>query len=633
MTNLEDSDFLEINISDFGVIANSGKDVSLAVQSAAYYAAEQNQPVKLNFPKGKYDFFYNNAVKLPYYISNTTSEDESPDAIKTIGLFLNGMKNIIVDGNDSLFIFHGKMTTILIDNCEEVEIKNVNIDFKRATMSEMKVIIIGEGYIDFKVNDDSTYIIENEKLIWIDESWQYTDGHSQIYDPTSNSTWRAWNPGSEAVKAEEIEPFIVRMYFNENKEAKVGQTFQMREGTRDQVGVFIHKSKNIQFNNVSTHYMHGLGIVGQYSENLSFHNIICAPRKETGRTASCFADGMHFSGCKGKISILNSRFSGLHDDPINVHGTHLKIIKRLSSYSVLVRFMHPQTYGFDAFFSGDEVEFVEPYSLNALCSGKVKSVDVITPREFILTFEESMPESIELGIVIENTTWTPEVEVRGCHFSNVPTRGILVTTRKKIAITDNTFDQMIMSAILVADDAISWYESGPVRDVLISNNHFIDCGEHVVRIMPESDIKDSYKPIHSNICVENNTFELSNRNIFAAKSVQGLKFINNTIKRKNSDLNLIMERFRNNSEYNYLNQDIDLGDIELRFRIVSCTDVEIAGNYLVEEYLDNDTLIKTPLDSVRIDENHGINISTTNYKAGTKGRFICVRKNGMVDLL
>ncbi len=32
-----------------------------------------------------------------------------------------------------------------------------------------------------------------------------------------------------------------------------------------------------------------------------------------------------------------------------------------------------------------------------------------------------------------------------------------------------------MSAVLIEADAEGWYESGPVRDVMIRNNEFIDC--------------------------------------------------------------------------------------------------------------------------------------------------------------
>jgi hypothetical protein len=49
-----------------------------------------------------------------------------------------------------------------------------------------------------------------------------------------------------------------------------------------------------------------------------------------------------------------------------------------------------------------------------------------------------------------------------------------------------------MSAVLIEADAEGWYESGPVRDVTIRNNEFIDCayqggpGNAVIAINPSN---------------------------------------------------------------------------------------------------------------------------------------------------
>ncbi|OAB30931.1 hypothetical protein PMSM_22665 [Paenibacillus macquariensis subsp. macquariensis] len=157
-----------------------------------------------------------------------------------------------------------------------------------------------------------------------------------------------------------------------------------------------------------------------------------APRPETGRTVAAFADFLHISGCRGKVAILNSHFEGAHDDAINVHGTHLRIIDQPAPNQVLVRFMHGQSYGFDAFFPGDVIDFVRSSSLTVYARYTVKTVDFINPREILLTLEQTVEDYIETGDVIENETWTPEVEIRNNYFARVPTCGILVSTRREV---------------------------------------------------------------------------------------------------------------------------------------------------------------------------------------------------------
>ncbi len=100
---------------------------------------------------------------------------------------------------------------------------------------------------------------------------------------------------------------------------------------------------------------HRTGLSNQWAyDNLAFE-----PRPETERTVASAADLLQFSGCRGQIMVTNSRFSSAQGDAINVHETHLAVQELLSPKQVLVCFMHPQTYGFEAFFAGDDIEFID----------------------------------------------------------------------------------------------------------------------------------------------------------------------------------------------------------------------------------------------------------------------------------
>ena len=63
---------------------------------------------------------------------------------------------------------------------------------------------------------------------------------------------------------------------------------------------------------------------------------------------------------------------------------------------------------------------------------------------------------------------------------------------------------MPMPAILVSDDARGWYESGPVKDLTIRRNLFVECGSPVIAVWPEIDRFGKHD--HSNIAIENNRF-------------------------------------------------------------------------------------------------------------------------------
>jgi len=270
-----------------------------------------------------------------------------------------------------------------------------------------------------------------------------------------------------------------------------------------------------------------MGLVSQFSENLTYDSVSIAPDSTSGRTTAAWADCLHISGCKGKVLVKDCIFRGAHDDAINIHGTYLQVVEKISDRQLKVRFMHKQTYGFMAFNPGDTIDFVNRESYKSYGLNKVKDAVLLNPKEMILTLEESAPPELQIEDVIENVTWTPEVEIRGCSVSRIPTRGFLLSTRRRVVVEDNEFLATHMSAILMANDATKWYESGYVRDMTIRNNKFFRCGEPVIRIHPENSIANN--AVHQNILIENNEFVLRNELIVKAKSVRNLNVTGNLI--------------------------------------------------------------------------------------------------------
>lgn len=431
-----------IRIEDFGAKANSGEDTVVAMRQALEAAAKQNGPVVVTCAGGRYDFYPEHAAKVPYYITNTASEIENPDITKTLGIYLKGLSDVTLDGNGSLFIFHGKQTMITIDECERIGVRNVRFDYEWPTVVEMTVTRIGSEDMDVEVHSDSRYELDNGKLFFIGDGWRFHTGPMQEYDPVLDRTWRIDTIFDTAKRVEELEPGKLRIHLGKAPEQHVGHTLQFRDGIRDQVGAFINRSKDIDWRDMGMHFMHGLGVVCQFSENLTFDRINLRPRPETGRTVAAFADFIHVSGCRGKLTVHRSQFAGGHDDAINVHGTYLAVTDSPAPNQIRLKFMHHQTYGFAAFYPGDEIEFVRASSLISYSSNTVVSAEQLTPREILLTLAHPVPQGIEPGDVVENVTWTPEIEITRNDFSRIPTRGILITTRRKTVIRENRFERL-----------------------------------------------------------------------------------------------------------------------------------------------------------------------------------------------
>jgi hypothetical protein len=250
--------------------------------------------------------------------------------------------------------------------------------------------------------------------------------------------------------------------------------------------------------------------------------------------------------------VKNCVFSGAHDDAINIHGTHLRVTEKVSDRQIKVSFIHSQTYGFKAFNPGDDVEFIRWDSLKPYSANKVKDAKLLNPKEMLLTLEKPFPADFKEKDVLENVTWTPEVEIRGCTISRIPTRGFLITTRRKVLVEDNTFNVTHMSAILLEDDARGWFESGCVRDMTIRNNRFIRCAEPVVNINPQNAVPNN--AVHQNIRIEGNHFVLRGKTSVKGQSTTGLTVTGNTTY---SD---------------------PVGDDASSVKIIDCEDVTISNN-------------------------------------------------------
>lgn len=531
-----------IHANEYGVLPNTFVDVSTAMQDLLKICKDKKVK-KLVLQAGRYDFWPEKAAQRKLYITNSSSETEWPDKTKHIGLLIEDMNDLVVEGNGAEFVMHGKMTTFSIIRSSNIQIHDLTMNFERPTMSEMTITELGAGYLVGRVHPTSTYTIQNDKLYWYGEGWKSGDHLHAVMTDTAQgvSDYSKYEPLQKA-KVKEIAPYTLRFEGDLKAGYKVGSILSMRNTVRDEVGGFIYRSKNIKLFNLTMHYMHGIGITSQFSENLDYEQVKVIPAR--GRSIAAFADGMQFSGCRGTINVINCHFKGLHDDPINVHGTYLQITDIVSPKELIVEFKHHQSYGFDAFAVNDTIAIVSREAIQPLGQLTVKSIDVLSLTKIRLKLSGGMPVGVKVGDAVENLTWTPAVNIRNSRFERTNTRGVLVTTPRKVQIEGNTFYRTGMHAILIAGDVNSWFESGAVRDVTIKNNSFIECGynlpgfSYAIAILPENKVQLKGHYVHRNINIVDNDFKVFSPYVLRAKSVDGLKFEKNRVEMNTSEFPL-----------------------------------------------------------------------------------------------
>ena len=540
-------------ISAFGLKANSSKNASPVLQKAlAKIKAEykEGEKVILRFPEGRYEFHEKGAAVREYYISN--HDQTNP---KKVGIALEDMKNLTLDGQGSEFVFHGRMLPVSLLRSENCLLKNFSIDFENPHIAQVKIVendpqdgIVFEPapWVDYRIAKDSIFEAYGE-------GWTMRHSWGIAFDgDTKHLVYNTSDIGCPTKGASEVAPR--RIHAPGWKDARLvpGTVVAMRGWGRPTPGIFLSHDVNTTIENVKVHYAEGMGLLAQLCENITLEKFgVCLKGDADPRYFTTQADATHFSGCKGKIVSCNGLYEGMMDDAINVHGTYLKVVKRVDDRTLVGRYMHGQSWGFEWGCPGDEVQFIRSNTMELV--GKQNKIISIRPydkeqtegaREFLITFQEPVDQVIneQSGFGIENLTWTPEVLFSGNVIRNNRARGSLFSTPRKTIVENNLFDHTSGAAILLCGDCNGWFETGACRHVMIRKNRFVNALTNlfqftnaVISIYPEiPDLKGQQQYFHGGpeggIVIEDNEFETFDAPILYAKSVDGLVFRNNTIK-------------------------------------------------------------------------------------------------------
>lgn len=540
-------------ISAFGLKANSSKNASPVLQKAlAKIKAEykEGEKVILRFPEGRYEFHEKGAAVREYYISN--HDQTNP---KKVGIALEDMKNLTLDGQGSEFVFHGRMLPVSLLRSENCLLKNFSIDFENPHIAQVKIVendpqdgIVFEPapWVDYRIAKDSIFEAYGE-------GWTMRHSWGIAFDgDTKHLVYNTSDIGCPTKGASEVAPR--RIHAPGWKDARLvpGTVVAMRGWGRPTPGIFLSHDVNTTIENVKVHYAEGMGLLAQLCENITLEKFgVCLKGDADPRYFTTQADATHFSGCKGKIVSCNGLYEGMMDDAINVHGTYLKVVKRVDDRTLVGRYMHGQSWGFEWGCPGDEVQFIRSNTMELV--GKQNKIISIRPydkeqtegaREFLITFQEPVDQVIneQSGFGIENLTWIPEVLFSGNVIRNNRARGSLFSTPRKTIVENNLFDHTSGAAILLCGDCNGWFETGACRHVIIRKNRFVNALTNlfqftnaVISIYPEiPDLKGQQQYFHGGpeggIVIEDNEFETFDAPILYAKSVDGLVFRNNTIK-------------------------------------------------------------------------------------------------------
>lgn len=515
-----------LNAAEFGVLPEQEITQQL---SALFDEAAKSKCEKIIFSPGTYYINSEKCRKYMLYITNTVGDkefknNETPH-LNEVPFYLNGINNLTIEGSGAVFIIEGKVTNFAIENCENIVVRNMEIRHAHPDMHELRVVNKSLFSVDYEIDKDSQYTFENSKLYFYGTGYKCAadlcaaNAHwiGLLRSETSEKIKRVSHPLFGAVRIQDLSNRRFRAYYPNTMRFKKDDRFYLFDVRRQYAGIFINKSKNIVIDAFKQRFNYSLAFVAQDSENVTIKNSYFAPEKNSARKMASVADFMQVCMCRGKFSVSNSVFDGAGDDCLNVHGIHFKIIKA-DGNKITVRFMHPQSHGFNALRAGDEIAYINTKTMLQEGTSKIQSSELLNETDIQLVLDKASDKG--LGYVIEDIDACPDVDFENNYLTRIITRGLLLTTRGRVRIKNNHFKSTTMSGILLSDDAESWYESGMCLDVSVENNKFEYCGETPVRIKPENKIHAA--PVHKNIKITGNEFMNYKGFCITAKSTDNL---------------------------------------------------------------------------------------------------------------
>lgn len=467
---------------------------------------------------------------LPDTFCMPSNNDEG---MKRIAIDVTDARDLVIDGQGARLVFHGEVMPVRLMNCRNVCLKNLSIDWRRPFMSQGQVIDTGPDDVLVEIDPEAYPLdVSGDRLVLCDARGYRNDKLWNVmgYDPVRPEL--AFDQGDNfslerqysACRAGERE---FRISGRWHTIPKPGQRAVLMQGNRLAPGVFMDRCTDTQLEHVTLHHAPGMGFLGQLCRNTSVTSCRVAPSGD--RLFSTWVDASHFTDCDGTLELDRCEFRGQCDDMSNIHGAYWAVVDRPDDHTVIAQIRHPQQRGVPALRPGDTAAFHDRRNLAELDRLAVVSARFINRFFVRLEFAARVPDADELAL--RRHAADLDVRIIDCRFGPNRGRGLLLSAWGRLRVQRNHF-HTACSAILLESDCNYWWESGPVNDLLVEDNHFDSCcfgrfGHAVVQASPRVRDAAAASPVHRNVRVVHNRFTLCREPVLRADFVERLAFQHN----------------------------------------------------------------------------------------------------------
>ena len=485
---------------------------------------------------GRGTYHFRSPRPARFYVSN--HNNPMP---RNVFITLENLSDATVSGEDGGvdFAFHGEGTGIRVEKCANLSLRGIRLDYSTPWFVETRFESFDMGRPVVKsAPPQFSLAVEDGRLVSLGEGWKGLPRLFGVFDSDTGEFrgWR-WTKGEATALGGDrfrLEDDWRSLGFAAAMSS--GDVVLARDPFRPNPAIFVNRSVDTRIEDCVIQSSPGIGLLAQRSENVAFCGSGRAGERRAGsfakpgcgRLTSIQADATHFSNCKGMVVVENCLFEGMSDDAINVHATCLQIESMPDVHTLVCRYRHVASVGFEVFQPGETLRFIKTGTLEEVeKTVKVQAARMTGVDRVELALDKALPQGIGVGDAVENADWQPAVVFRRNLVRNCTARGALFTTSGSVLCESNVFEHVANQPILLEGDASEWYESGGCRDVTIRRNVFRDCmrlfGKGMIQIAPNvRNLAGQRVRYHRNIAIEENEFEQRSTSLLYARGVSNI---------------------------------------------------------------------------------------------------------------
>jgi len=449
-----------VNGADFG-IAEDATDIPNKINAALQYCKEKR------------------AAKL--LIKNGVYKITEPQTVNIIG-----MEDFVFDAQGSTFVYNkNRGDNFRIENCQRIEIKNINFDWdwlSNPLASVAEIVAIDKHsknpYVDFKFykyqkHPRHTLPLRVAMITPFDKKNKrlgYDGTHGLI------SVDQVTKP-KDYCRTEWLSPNTIRVYDNKGgmiANLNLGNFERVQHYYYDMTCLNFISNKHVALKNINIYSCAGHAVLcSGTQEYWSMENVNIKPPASSDvetRPITTTADHIHFASSRGFFKMQSCEISFGADDCVNFHDCSSPMRKTSARKltSITMRNSH-------MFTKGAQVQLRQSDFAPTNFKGTIKfQKNNPQNNNFEIEFESDLPEQLGDCFVVFNTSYdTRNIILRDCNFHDSSSNGLLILARD-VTIENCRLSNNLLCALklLTGYTYSSWCEGYGVDNIVVRNCRF-----------------------------------------------------------------------------------------------------------------------------------------------------------------